>query len=79
MLGLDPRALKTIWTWFLFALAIAVVYIIRSTLVTFALAVFLALLLAPIVAAVAAIIDGRISIEVAIDGLVTRPLKAEKD
>jgi len=34
---------------------------------------------APIVAAVAAIIDGRISIEVAIDGLVTRPLKAEKD
>jgi len=52
MLGLDPRALKTIWTWFLFALAIAVVYIIRSTLVTFALAVFLALLLAPIVAAV---------------------------
>jgi glycerol-3-phosphate dehydrogenase (NAD(P)+) len=34
---------------------------------------------APVVAAVAAVIDGRIGIEAAIDGLVTRPLKAEKD
>jgi predicted PurR-regulated permease PerM len=52
MFGLDERALKTVWTWFLFALAVAVVYIIRSTLVTFALALFLALLLAPVVATV---------------------------
>src|SRR5258708_28869874 len=52
MLGIDPRALKTVWTWFLFALGIALVYVVRETLVTFALAVFFALLLAPIVSAV---------------------------
>lgn len=52
MLGLDERALKTVWTWFFFVLVVAVVYIIRDTLVTFALALFLALLLAPIVAVV---------------------------
>lgn len=52
MLGIDPRALKTLWTWFLFALGITLVYVVRQTLVTFALAVFFALLLAPIVAAV---------------------------
>ncbi len=52
MLGTDSRALKTIWTWFLFVLGIALVYVVRETLVTFALAVFFALLLAPIVAAV---------------------------
>jgi len=50
MLGIDPRALKSIWTWFLFAAAVAVIYIVRDTLVTFALAVFFALLLAPTVA-----------------------------
>ncbi len=44
--------MKTAWTWFLFALAIVLVYVVRETLVTFALAVFFALLLAPIVAAV---------------------------
>jgi len=34
---------------------------------------------APIVAAVAAVIDGALRVEAAIDGLVSRPLKAEKD
>jgi glycerol-3-phosphate dehydrogenase (NAD(P)+) len=34
---------------------------------------------APIVAAVAAVIDGTLSVDAAIDGLVSRPLKAEKD
>jgi predicted PurR-regulated permease PerM len=52
MLGIDSHALKTAWTWFLFVLAITLVYVVRETLVTFALAVFFALLLAPIVAAV---------------------------
>ena len=52
MLGIDSRALKTVWTCFLFVLGIALVYVVRETLVTFALAVFFALLLAPIVAAV---------------------------
>jgi glycerol-3-phosphate dehydrogenase (NAD(P)+) len=34
---------------------------------------------APIIAAVSAVIDGRLTVEAAIDGLVSRPLKAEKD
>ena len=49
MLGLDQRALKMTWTVFLFALVAATVYVIRNTLVTFALALFLAHLLGPVV------------------------------
>lgn len=49
MLGLDQRALKATWTVFLFALAVAVIYTIRGALVTFMLALFLALLLSPLV------------------------------
>jgi predicted PurR-regulated permease PerM len=49
MLGLDQRALKVAWTVFLFALAAAAIYTIRGALVTFALALFLALLLSPVV------------------------------
>src|SRR3954470_9872363 len=52
MLGLDQRALKIVWTVFLFALVVATVYGIRNTLVTFTLALFLAHLLAPVVALV---------------------------
>jgi len=50
MLGLDQRALKIVWTVFLFALAVVGVYVVRTTLVTFALALFLAHLISPIVA-----------------------------
>src|SRR5579863_4609919 len=49
MLGLDQRAAKIVWTVFLFALAVAGVYVVRNTLVTFALALFLAHLISPIV------------------------------
>jgi predicted PurR-regulated permease PerM len=49
MLGLDQRALKIIWTVFLFALAVVGVYVVRNTLVTFALALFVAHLISPIV------------------------------
>jgi predicted PurR-regulated permease PerM len=49
MLGIDQRALKSVWTVFLFALAVFVVYEIRGALVTFTLAMFLALLLSPVV------------------------------
>lgn len=49
MLGLDQSALKVTWTVFLFALAVAVIYTIRGALVTFMLAMFLALLLSPLV------------------------------
>lgn len=52
MLGIDPRTLKAVWTLFLFVAVIAIIYIVRETLVTFALAIFFALLLAPIVALV---------------------------
>jgi len=52
MLGLDQRALKIVWTVFLFALAVVGVYVVRTTLVTFALALFLAHLISPIVALV---------------------------
>jgi predicted PurR-regulated permease PerM len=49
MLGLDQRALKIAWTVFLFALAVVGVYVVRNTLITFALALFLAHLISPIV------------------------------
>lgn len=49
MLGMDERVLKAVWTVFLFALAVAVVYAIRGALVTFTMAIFLALLLSPVV------------------------------
>ncbi len=52
MLGVDRHALRIAWTWFLFALLVLVVYLIRDTLMTFALAVFVALLLAPLVSLV---------------------------
>ena len=49
MLGLDRRVLKAAWTVFAFALALLAVYAIRGTLVLFALALFLAHLLGPVV------------------------------
>ena len=49
MLGIDERVLKGVWTAFLFALAIGVIYAIRGALVTFTMAIFLALLLSPVV------------------------------
>lgn len=49
MLGIDERVLKGAWTVFLFALAVAVIYAIRGALVTFTMAIFLALLLSPVV------------------------------
>ena len=49
LLGLDQRALKAAWTVFLFALLVVLIYSIRGALITFTLAVFLALLLSPLV------------------------------
>src|SRR5665213_261119 len=49
MLGVDQRVLKIVWTVFLFALAVALIYAIRGALITFTLAIFLALLLSPLV------------------------------
>jgi predicted PurR-regulated permease PerM len=49
MLGVDQRVLKIVWTVFLFALAVTLIYAIRGALITFTLAIFLALLLSPLV------------------------------
>jgi predicted PurR-regulated permease PerM len=49
MLGIDGRVLRAVWTAFLFALLIALIYLARHTLVIFTLAVFLAHLIAPLV------------------------------
>jgi len=49
MFGIDLRVLKGAWTVFLFALAVVLLYEIRGALVTFTLALFLALLLSPVV------------------------------
>jgi len=49
LLGLDQRTLKIAWTVFLFVLAVVLIYSIRDALVTFTLALFLALLLSPLV------------------------------
>src|SRR5580658_7443875 len=50
MLGIDRRALKIVWTVFLFALIVALVYVVRRTLMIFVLALFFSHLLGPIVA-----------------------------
>ncbi len=49
MLGIDRRVLQTVWTVFLFLLVLAAIYEIRRPLVLFALALFLANLLSPVV------------------------------
>jgi predicted PurR-regulated permease PerM len=60
MLGVDQRVLKIVWTVFLFALAVVLIYAIRDALVTFTLAIFLALLLSPLVS----IVDHFTSVQV---------------
>jgi predicted PurR-regulated permease PerM len=50
MLGIDRHALKIVWTVFLFALIVALLYQVRRTLMIFVLALFFSHLLAPIVA-----------------------------
>jgi len=50
MLGIDKRALKIVWTVFLFALVALLVYEVRRTLMIFVLALFFSHLLGPIVA-----------------------------
>ena len=49
MLEIDGRVLRAVWTVFLFVLAVALIYLTRSVLVIFTLAIFLAHLIAPLV------------------------------
>jgi predicted PurR-regulated permease PerM len=49
MLGIDPHAARATWTAFLIALIIFIVWLARETIVVFALALFFAYMLSPVV------------------------------
>lgn len=66
MLGMDERALRIIWTVFLFALLLALVYYIRDTLLVFAAAIFFAYMLSPIVGLVERFMPHRRTLALAI-------------
>lgn len=66
MLGIDDRALRIVWTVFLFGFLLALIYFIRDTLLLFAGSVFLAYMLSPIVALVERFIPQRRAIALAI-------------
>jgi predicted PurR-regulated permease PerM len=59
MLGIDERTLRVIWTVFLFALLLAVIYFIRPTILVFAGSIFFAYMLYPIVSLVERIMPRR--------------------
>jgi predicted PurR-regulated permease PerM len=66
MLGIDERALRIAWTIFLFALLLAIVYYIRSTILLFAGAIFFAYMLAPVVALMTRYVSKRQNLALAI-------------
>ncbi len=66
MLGIDDRAMRVVWTVFLFGLLLALAYYIRDTLLIFAGAIFLAYMLSPIVSLVERFIPKRRAIALAI-------------
>ena len=49
MLEIDGRVLRAVWTAFVFLLVVVLIYLTRSVLVIFTLAIFLAHLIAPLV------------------------------
>ena len=57
--GLDNRALRAVWTVFLFGLLLAVIYYIRGVILLFAGSIFLAYMLSPIVTVVERFFVGR--------------------
>jgi len=61
MLELDGRVLRAVWTVFVFVLAIALIYLTRSVLVIFTLAIFLAHLIAPLVDRIDRLTPRRVS------------------
>lgn len=66
MLGIDERALRIVWTVFLFGITLAIIYFIRDTLLVFALAIVLAYMLSPLVAIVGRFIPKRRSLALAV-------------
>jgi predicted PurR-regulated permease PerM len=66
MLGIDERALRIVWTIFLFFLLIVVIYGIRDVLLIFAGAIFFAYMLSPIVSLVERFIPKRRALALAV-------------
>jgi predicted PurR-regulated permease PerM len=66
MFGIDERALRVVWTVFLFALLLEVVHLIRPTLLLFAAAIFFAYMLSPIVALIERFLPRRRSLALTI-------------
>ncbi len=66
MFGVDDRALKIVWTIFLFFLFIVVVYTIRQTLLLFAASIFFAYVLSPVVGLIERFLPNRRAIALAI-------------
>lgn len=66
MFGIDERALRVIWTAFLFALTLALLYFIRDTILVFALAIFFAYMLWPVVGLVEKVISQRRNLALAV-------------
>ncbi|HSU33535.1 MAG TPA: AI-2E family transporter [Bryobacteraceae bacterium] len=64
--GLDNRALRVVWTVFLFGLLLAVVYFIRGTLLLFAGSIFFAYMLSPVVSVVERFFGKRRNLALAI-------------
>jgi predicted PurR-regulated permease PerM len=61
MLGIDHRIFKALWTLFVFALLLTGIYTIRQTLVIFALAIFFAQLLEPVIQMAGRVVPARVS------------------
>jgi predicted PurR-regulated permease PerM len=61
VLGIDPKAARAAWTVFLLGLAIFLVYAARRTLLIFALALFFAYMLTPVLNFVQRIVPARFS------------------
>ena len=63
---IDDRALRAVWTVFLFGLLLAVLYFIRDTILLFALAIFFAYMLSPLLALIERFIPRRRNLALAL-------------
>lgn len=61
MFGIDPKAVRVVWTVFLFALLLWVTYQVRESILIFVAALFVAYVLSPLADWVAARSSGRLS------------------
>ncbi len=66
MLEIDDRALRVVWTVFLFGLLLAVIYFIRDTILLFAIAIFFAYMLSPLLALVERVMPRRRNLALAL-------------